>query len=660
MRPAADRKNSRRGVTLVEMLVTVALLMLVMLIIVQIFQSATGAIQTSRKFAALDEVNRRVDTLFRQDLKGITARLDASRPANPNENLGYFEYIENEFQDDQGEDSDDIIGMTVKAPEGSPFTGAVMLPYTLADGIHYRRVMITSNFAEVTYFLRNYNLYRRVLLVVPDRKNSLTVGTDKAGNVNPFGQYYSENVTIPGPLFNSQTVGGLPNSWQGAKDVSARPPIYLPPPLGTVANPNPVFPTQPVIPVPNTLGDLTDRQNRFARPRFDPDQNQDGYPDDSNGDGVADYYPTLYPNCSNVFDGYPSTPTRINSYDVQPFPFLYVGMYTKAAPPLGFPASASVNFPPVGVYGSIHTTAVANANGLGNHSPLEEGDSRGMAVPDPANPSQLQTFFGMPTWRETMGAGYWADPFYKVNAASQSTGLSMDAANFLWPSPMQSQPFNDYGQRSARTAAEPSPLIWQDDLIATNVRSFDVKAYDPDASLTVNQATGAVNAPGYYDLGYGSDPRLQGYDNRLEATTPVAYFPGGDLTRPLRGLGHEGRMPPLPNDNRLDANFPVRNVSGSFLVNNIGDNPNAPVLRMRRTYDTWSTTYTAAPSEGIDPFYGPNNPNPASANNRPIMPSFPAPYPVALRGLQIQIRTEDPQRTRTKVLTIRHDFSDKH
>lgn len=633
MRPAADRPRPRRGVTLVEMLVTVALLMLVMLIIIQIFQSATGAIQTSRKFAALDEVNRRVDTLLRQDLKGITARLDGSRPANPNENLGYFEYVENEFADDQGEDSDDILGMTVKAPEGSPFTGAVMLPYTQRDGIHYRRVMITSNFAEVTYFLRNYNLYRRVLLIVPDRKNSLTVGTDLTGTVNAFGQYLSGN---------SITVGGLANSWQGANDVSARPPVLLPPPLGT---PPPPFPPPPVIPIPNTLGDLTDRQNRFARPRFDPDQNLDGYPDDTNGDGVADYYPTLYPGCVNVFDSNPSVPTRIASYDVQPFPFLYPGMYTKAY------SSATPTFPPISPTGAYHFTGVAN------HNPLEEGDSRGMAVPDLANPSQLQTFFGMPTWQETMGAGYWADPFFKVNLGSQSTGLSMVGGNFLWPSPMTDQFFNDYSQRSGVTAATPSLLIWRDDLIATNVRSFDVKAFDPDASLYVNSTTLNANAQGYYDLGYGSDSRLPGYDFNLATSTPGRYFPGGDFTRPLRGLGHEGRMPPLTADNRADANFPVRNTSGGFQYNNVGDNSQT-ILRLRRTYDTWSTTYTAAPSEGLDPFYGPNNPT-SNGNNRPIMPSFPAPYPVPLRGIQIQIRTEDPQHTKTKVLTIHHDFADK-
>jgi hypothetical protein len=43
----------------------------------------------------------------------------------------------------------------------------------------------------------------------------------------------------------------------------------------------------------------------------------------------------------------------------------------------------------------------------------------------------------------------------------------------------------------------------------------------------------------------------------------------------------------------------------------------------------------------------------------PIYPSYPAPYPMPLRGLQIQIRVVDPRNERVKVLTIRQDFSDK-
>src|SRR3954469_19625381 len=115
MRFSAQRPGrSRRGLTLLEMMVTVALLILIMTIVVQIFQSATGAISASRAYQELDQGLRRLDSTIRQDFKGITARL--TPPLNPRDNLGYFEYGENAFADNQGEDSDDYVRFTTKAP----------------------------------------------------------------------------------------------------------------------------------------------------------------------------------------------------------------------------------------------------------------------------------------------------------------------------------------------------------------------------------------------------------------------------------------------------------------------------------------------------------------------------------------------------------------
>ena len=127
MRFAAQRPGrSRRGLTLLEMLVTVALLLLIMTIIVQIFQSATGAMSASRAYQELDQGLRRLDSTIRPDLNGVTARM--TPPLDPKDNLGYFEYGENAFADNQGEDADDYIRFTAKAPEGQPFTGRVWSP----------------------------------------------------------------------------------------------------------------------------------------------------------------------------------------------------------------------------------------------------------------------------------------------------------------------------------------------------------------------------------------------------------------------------------------------------------------------------------------------------------------------------------------------------
>ena len=97
---------------------------------------------------------------------------------------------------------------------------------------------------------------------------------------------------------------------------------------------------------------------------------------------------------------------------------------------------------------------------------------------------------------------------------------------------------------------------------------------------------------------------------------------------------------------------------------------------MRRTWDSWSTAYSEAPATGFDTsqitlppyglgFYPPGVPlfSDVQASglvpSNPVYPSYPAPYPVPLRGLQIQVRVVDPRNERVKVISIRQDFSDK-
>ncbi len=148
------------------MLVAVALLVMMMLVLVSIFQSATGAISEMRSYQALDEQLRRIDSVIRSDLSGVTAKM--TPPNDPLDGHGYFEYSENALADAQGEDSDDTLRFTVKAPEGQPFVGRVWVPWSVTSTnqspIAYNT---TSQYAEVVYFLRNGNLYRRVFLIAP-------------------------------------------------------------------------------------------------------------------------------------------------------------------------------------------------------------------------------------------------------------------------------------------------------------------------------------------------------------------------------------------------------------------------------------------------------------------------------------------------------------
>jgi len=666
------RNRPRRGVTLVEMLVVVALVVLMMVILVQIFQSALGAMSVSRTTQELDVVLRSIDSMVRADLAGVTAKM--TPPNDPSLKQGYFEYMENAPSDLQGEDTDDILAFTTKAPEGQVFTGRQWLSKidpTTGKQVIYQAVQpatISSQEAEVLYFLRNGNLYRRVFLVAPDRKTSITSGGPGLGRAK---------------YLTSMFGGQLLVSWLGMNDISCRPGGNF----GGVAQP----------PIPNDLGDLTNRENRAFRPRFLNDFNNaafssasDGIPDDTNGDGVPDYYPTLYfngvgynpPNTNgspigwapnsfvnenpNPSFSYPAPPNQriqsANNWDIYAFPFIYPGMYSVPDP-------NRVN----NALGWVHYMQPNATTGNINHSPLDLGETNGFA------PGGTQTWWGFPTWRETMaglasGGSGWTDPIVFLGTSTsrlQPVGLqqfnptkapTLNSTDFLPPVSQYGTTITPYGFDGAGSAsfiAHPSApyTLWQDDLILTNVRSFDVKAYDPYAPLyntNVNTYVPALQntlSAGYWDLGYaGLSPQNSApyYAGNSTIYGPNGNGGGKQVSVPWQavgqepiGFGHEGRIPPMPTDFRP---HPRRGY-------NIGDG-NPGVIRLTHTFDTWSTDYVNAPDSDIVL----NNLSPGSPAT---YPSFPPPYPSPLRGIQIQIRVTDPRNERTKVLTIRHDFTDK-
>ncbi len=680
----APPRPPRRGLTLVEMLVVVGLVVFLMAIVATIFQAATRALNAAQAFAQIDESLKRIELDLRTDLEGVTARM--TPPLDPQDNLGYFEYGENQPADAQGEDVDDYLAFTTRAPEERPFIGRMRVADPTAPG-GFRDITITSQVAEVIYFVRNGNLYRRVLLVVPDRA---------------------------GAVVGSQFIGPG-ESWLGVNDISARPnedPLNL---AGFVPPP-----------VPNTLGDLTNRHNRFARPRHSDipvrgaggslnrdlaninaffDSNELLTQGGSNvrfGDGLPDYQPILYPEIFNKqpgsrdrlttldsINGYP--PTALRNTQVMAFPFVYPYAYSNA------------NVSSV-VLGGINNGAIRqpflNQNAdpsTQNQNPLPRGG--GDSLPQPGD-NFVQTYWGFPTMQETSHPN-WIDPlFVPWNTPGnivQALGIQppdpndpnlIDPTVNLLP-PQLDQPYSDgFGSNSFLFAADAltdlpvtanGSLPVAGDLLATNVRSFDVKAYDPNTkalSSRLNSLTGGPFAPAfsvapdYYDLGYAADSidaallslgltvDPVGLEALSFAAQEQAYLLSDVITSTF---AHEGRMPPLIRDFRVDAQFPTfgryRYPSPStfnqfFPANNIGDDsPN--VIRLRRVFDTWSTDYSdpqAIPQTSFvfrPPFVPPR------------YPSYPAPYPEPLRGIQIQVRLSDPREERIKSLTIVHDFTDR-
>lgn len=202
-----SRRRSRRlqtrtaGFTLVEMLVAVALVLLLMSMFAQVFQIAGSTMSKQRGIAENDQRSRTLQNIIKGDLDKRTFRLVVPWVNQENGQLpeadgplrrGYLYISEN----DPASETDDFLQLTVSAnvitkqKDFEPFTGKATLVgsqgladptdqgqrnrllydepnqpeaddgrTTLEDGT------ATSSAAEIAYFLRNGNLYRRVLLI---------------------------------------------------------------------------------------------------------------------------------------------------------------------------------------------------------------------------------------------------------------------------------------------------------------------------------------------------------------------------------------------------------------------------------------------------------------------------------------------------------------
>lgn len=208
--PLARRRRvgepaARRGFTLIEMMVAVALTMLMMTLVVAIFTQVSGGMRIGRSGIELDDRLRTARHLLQSDLSGVTVAM--LPPRSPEQGQGYFEYIEgpigpivaphlewDQHYDQNGTliddttigDTDDILLFTTRSHD-EPFLG-------LVGGVTRE-----SRVAEVAWFVRGKTLYRRVLLVLPEldasalatpfyRRNDLSARQEGGANyVGPVG-----------------------------------------------------------------------------------------------------------------------------------------------------------------------------------------------------------------------------------------------------------------------------------------------------------------------------------------------------------------------------------------------------------------------------------------------------------------------------------------
>lgn len=268
-----------RGFTLVEMLVSVALVLLMMTLFAQIFQIAGGSVSTQRGIMENDQRARTAQILIAGDLNKRTFRyvlpfalnedITSNAPeANLADRRGYFYYSENSLADD----TDDVLAFTVDASitldnkDELPYFGRALglwphpaiptgvtppqvpatVPLAYRDDYFFRNSpnqpetddarldynqAASSQYAEVVYFLRNGNLYRRVLLIRQPADGSVTESDQQPRDVADerfFGFSYSNSAGRFPTNFSrgydstGVSIGAATNFWQHF-DYSAHP-----------------------------------------------------------------------------------------------------------------------------------------------------------------------------------------------------------------------------------------------------------------------------------------------------------------------------------------------------------------------------------------------------------------------------------------------------
>ncbi|SFJ50724.1 PulJ/GspJ family protein [Planctomicrobium piriforme] len=190
---SAPVAQASSGFTLVEMLVSTGLVVLIMLLFAQIFGSAIGTMTEQRGMANNDQKARNLSGVLRGDLQNMTYRQPAwpygtvqgivplaagDEPIiDPANQRGYFYFSEN----DPAIDWDDVLQFTTMIRSGQrgdaptnnqqrPYVGKASSLSTngnnepdMDDGIANGQGQ--SRAAEISYFLRNGNLCRRVMLL---------------------------------------------------------------------------------------------------------------------------------------------------------------------------------------------------------------------------------------------------------------------------------------------------------------------------------------------------------------------------------------------------------------------------------------------------------------------------------------------------------------
>ena len=255
-------KSNRRGLTLIEIMIALAMTLIVLGAMMYAFRYASGEISRGRALMELSNQLRVAQDLLRKDFDGVTVDLRPwAQTSGPN---GYFEIMEGFGSDTTGNglvdtmlgsndkaridadgnqivdaqpveavmgDTNDMIAMTVRS-ESRPFRGrfnGTIIESNVAEIIWWTSY-VDDNTNGIADFGETITLHRRVLLIRPDLLTMLTHGTAPLTVATPtdIQEFFLIN------------------------DISAR--------VADVDS-NGTFESM----IPNSLADLSKRENRFGR-----------------------------------------------------------------------------------------------------------------------------------------------------------------------------------------------------------------------------------------------------------------------------------------------------------------------------------------------------------------------------------------------------------
>jgi prepilin-type N-terminal cleavage/methylation domain-containing protein len=577
------------GFTLIELMWAMTLSLVVMAAVASLFGVFTRSLTAAQAAADLSARLRTAAWRLRQDLTGVT--VDLMPPVRPESESGYFEYFEGPCRDAHAKhgyggwglvgDVDDVLMFTTRS-EGQAFVGR------FGDGT------IESPVAEVAWFCRPstvqpldgmtlFTLYRRQKLVVPYVGRAPFDGTNSTGAASFDLNLHDLSLRLEGNVF-----------------------------------------------IPNSLGDLTKRENRFLREGTAPVPFRFPFAWATGTSFAAGSLGT--PPAGSVFSGQltrefigagPNAPlagvregddallSNILSFDVR--------VYDPQARPSAGP--------------SVAVVATAGSTRVTYNQQVSQGAGHGV--------------FGLDG---VMGAQYFA---WKSGSACQSplfpgtvTVVGNNFADMQDPAVPKTIDLS-----AAATASGTTGLTFSGPMLQPG---------DPYWGGPGFLGTGSTFG-GYADLAWGGEVKMplevHQYDfSRVVDLASITW------TAALNTIIQPSFFPPAAG--AVGATFPPPGrtafQSGGQRTWNSGS-ASALENGLSRTYDTWSTHYEAngvdddrdgLVDEGTD---GVDNNNDGVPDDPDEAETF-APYPVRLRGLEVRIRCYDPASRQIRQTTLRHSF----